>query len=97
MAPFKFIDRESRGQELQQFGDGSSSRDYTFISDIVDGIVRAIHRPHPYEVFNLGKGNGTSLKDFIGLVQKYVGKQANIKVLPDQPGDVIVHSLLNEY
>merc|ERR1712203_569028 len=62
MAPFKFIDRVSRGLELQQFGDGSSSRDYTYISGIVDGIVRAVDRPHPYEVFNLGKGNGTSLK-----------------------------------
>lgn len=88
MAPFKFIDRVSRGLELQQFGDGSSSRDYTYISDIVDGIVRAVDRPHPYEVFNLGKGNGTSLKQFISLVQKHVGKKANIRVMPDQPGDV---------
>mmetsp|Transcript_2173 Transcript_2173/g.2510 ORF Transcript_2173/g.2510 Transcript_2173/m.2510 type:complete len:406 (+) Transcript_2173:222-1439(+) len=88
MAPFKFIDRVSRGLELQQFGDGSSSRDYTYISDIVDGIVRAVDHPHPYEVFNLGKGNGTSLKEFISLVQKHVGKKANIKVMPDQPGDV---------
>jgi len=88
MAPFKFIDRVSRGLQIQQFGDGSSSRDYTFISDIVDGIVRAIDRPHPYEVFNLGKGSGTSLKDFIQLVQDHVGKKANVKVMPDQPGDV---------
>jgi len=88
MAPFKFIDRVSRGVEIQQFGDGSSSRDYTYISDIVDGVVRAIDRPHPYEVFNLGKGSGTSLKEFIDLVQKHVGKAAKIKILPDQPGDV---------
>ncbi len=88
MAPFKFIDRVSRGLELQQFGDGSSSRDYTYISDIVDGIIRSIDRPHAYEVFNLGKGNGTSLKEFIDLVQKHVGKKANIKIMPDQPGDV---------
>lgn len=88
MAPFKFIDRVSRGLQIQQFGDGSSSRDYTYISDIVDGVVRAIDRPHAYEVFNLGKGDGTSLKDFIGLVQKHVGKEANIKIMPDQPGDV---------
>mmetsp|Transcript_14568 Transcript_14568/g.17721 ORF Transcript_14568/g.17721 Transcript_14568/m.17721 type:complete len:427 (+) Transcript_14568:375-1655(+) len=88
MAPFKFIDRVSRGLEIQQFGDGSSSRDYTYISDIVDGIVRAVDRPHPYEVFNLGKGNGTSLKDFIDLVQTHVGTKAKIKVMPDQPGDV---------
>ena len=88
MAPFKFIDRVSRGVEIQQFGDGSSSRDYTYISDIVDGVVRAIDRQHKYEVFNLGKGSGTSLKEFIDLVQKHTGKEANIRVLPDQPGDV---------
>ena len=88
MAPYKFIDRVSRGLEIQQFGDGSSSRDYTYISDIVDGVVRAIDRPHGYEIFNLGKGDGTSLKDFIGLVERHVGKKAIIKILPDQPGDV---------
>lgn len=88
MAPFKFIDRVSRGVEIQQFGDGSSSRDYTYIDDIVDGIVRSIDRPHGYEIFNLGKGAGTSLKEFIDLVQKHVGKKAKIRVMPDQPGDV---------
>lgn len=88
MAPFKFIDRVSRGIEIQQFGDGSSSRDYTYISDIVDGVVRAIDRPYSYQIFNLGKGDGTSLKEFIGLVEKYTGKKANRKILPDQPGDV---------
>ena len=88
MAPFKFIDRVSRGVEIQQFGDGSSSRDYTYISDITDGIVRAIDRPHKYQIFNLGKGDGTSLKEFIDLVQEHTGKKAVIKVMPDQPGDV---------
>jgi UDP-glucuronate 4-epimerase len=88
MAPFKFIDRVSRGAKLQQFGDGSSSRDYTYIDDICDGVIRAVDRPYPYQIFNLGKGSGTSLKEFIGLVQKHVGKRALIEVLPDQPGDV---------
>eukprot|EP00561_Arcocellulus_cornucervis_P013135 CAMPEP_0185799680 /NCGR_PEP_ID=MMETSP1322-20130828/456_1 /TAXON_ID=265543 /ORGANISM="Minutocellus polymorphus, Strain RCC2270" /LENGTH=425 /DNA_ID=CAMNT_0028495267 /DNA_START=354 /DNA_END=1631 /DNA_ORIENTATION=- len=88
MAPFKFIDRVSRGIELQKFGDGTSSRDYTYIDDIVDGVVRSIDRPHSYEVFNLGKGDGTSLNEFIAIVEKHVGKQANVKQLPDQPGDV---------
>jgi len=88
MAPFKFIDRVSRGLEIQQFGNGSSSRDYTYISDIVDGVVRAIDRPYKYEVFNLGKGSGTSLSEFINLVQKHVGKKAIIRVLKDQAGDV---------
>eukprot|EP00934_Nitzschia_sp_Nitz4_P003399 Nitzschia sp. Nitz4//scaffold141_size107518//88794//90010//NITZ4_004294-RA/size107518-augustus-gene-0.99-mRNA-1//-1//CDS//3329536342//3389//frame0 len=88
MAPFKFIDRVSRGVEIQQFGDGTSSRDYTYITDIVDGVVRAIDRKYKYQVFNLGKGSGTSLKEFIDLVQLYTGKKAVIKILPDQPGDV---------
>jgi len=88
MAPFKFIDRVSRGVEIQQFGDGTSSRDYTYIDDIVDGVVRSIDRPHPYEIFNLGKGSGTSLKDFIGIVEKHTGTKAKVRVMPDQPGDV---------
>lgn len=88
MAPFKFVDRVSRGLEVQQFGDGSSSRDYTYIADIVDGVVRALDRPLGYQIFNLGNGSPYRLSDFIALVEKYVGKEANIKVLPDQPGDV---------
>jgi len=88
MAPFKFIDRVSRGEELHQYGSGTSSRDYTYIDDIVDGVVRSIDRCHGYEIFNLGKGSGNSLKDFINIVQKYVGKKANVRIVPDQPGDV---------
>jgi UDP-glucuronate 4-epimerase len=88
MAPFIFIDRVSRGIEIKQFGDGSSSRDYTYISDIVDGVVRAIDRPYAYQIFNLGKGDGTSLTEFIQLVEKHTGKAARKRILPDQPGDV---------
>lgn len=88
MAPFKFIDRISRGIQIEKFGDGSSSRDYTYISDIVDGIVRSIDRPHPYQIFNLGKGNGTSLNEFISIVEKHTGRAALIRQLPDQAGDV---------
>lgn len=88
MAPFKFIDRISREIQIDKFGDGSSSRDYTYISDIVDGIVRSIDRPYPYQIFNLGKGNGTSLNEFISIVEKHTGKKALIRQLPDQPGDV---------
>jgi UDP-glucuronate 4-epimerase len=88
MAPFIFIDRISRGKPIKQFGDGSTSRDYTYIDDIVDGVIRAVDRPYDYEVFNLGKGDGTSLKDFINLVQQYTKKNATINLLPEQPGDV---------
>ena len=88
MAPFIFVDRVSRGAEIQQFGDGSSSRDYTYIDDIVDGVVRAVDRPLGYQIFNLGNGSPTKLKDFIDLVAKYTGKTPKVKVLPNQPGDV---------
>ena len=88
MAPYKFITRVARGEQIEQYGDGTTSRDYTFIDDIVSGVVRAIDRPYPYQIFNLGKGSGTMLSEFISLVEKHVGKKANIKIMPNQPGDV---------
>lgn len=88
MAPFMFIDRVSRGKTIQQFGDGTSSRDYTYVEDIANGVIRALDRPYPYQIFNLGKGSGTKLSDFVQVVEKYVGKSAKIELLPDQPGDV---------
>ena len=88
MAPFKFLDSISRGSEIQQFGDGSSSRDYTYIDDIVDGIVRSLDRPLGYQIYNLGNGNPVSLKQFIRTVENITGKKANINVLPEEPGDV---------
>jgi UDP-glucuronate 4-epimerase len=88
MAPFIFVDRISRGLAIDKYGDGSSSRDYTYISDIVDGIIRALDRPHRYEVINLGKGSGTKLNDFIQIIETHTGKKAKINRKPDQPGDV---------
>ena len=88
MAPFKFIDRVSRGVEIQQFGDGSSSRDYTYISDIVDGVVRAIDRPTHIRFSILVREMVHHLGNLLDLVQKHTGRKANKKILPDQPGDV---------
>lgn len=88
MAPFKFIDRVCNGRMIQQYGDGTTSRDYTYITDIVTGVVAAIDRPLGYEVINLGNGRPFCLKDFINLVERCVGKKALIEVLPEQPGDV---------
>lgn len=88
MAAYKFVDRVSRGEQLFQFGDGSTSRDYTFISDIVDGCIRTLDRPSGFQIYNLGNGSPVKLKDFISLVEDTVGRKANIKILPEQPGDV---------
>ena len=88
MAPFKFVDRVSKGIEIQQFGDGTSSRDYTYIDDVVDGVIRCLDRPLGYQIYNLGNGNPISLKQFIKMIECTTGKKAIIKVLNEQPGDV---------
>lgn len=84
MAPFKFIDRVYRGVPIQQFGGGDTSRDYTYISDIVHGVVAAIDRPLGCEVINLGNGKPYLLKDFIQMVGQCVGKPVHIQHLPPQ-------------
>lgn len=89
MAPFKFIQRVHDEKAIQQYGDGSTSRDYTYITDIVQGVVSSIDTPQAEAtVINLGNGRPFKLKDFIQLVEKCVGKQAVIEILPEQPGDV---------
>ncbi|CAH0487462.1 unnamed protein product [Peronospora farinosa] len=88
MAPFKFMDRIARDVAIDQYGDGSSSRDYTFIDDIVQGVVLSLDRGHGCEVFNLGRGTPVLLEDFISIIEGLVGKKAKINILPDQPGDV---------
>jgi UDP-glucuronate 4-epimerase len=89
MAPFKFIDRIIRGVPIQKYGDGSISRDYTFISDVVDGVVRAIDTPLGNEVINLAQGSSFPLKDFIGIVEGATGRRAIVECLPSHSGDVV--------
>lgn len=88
MAPFKFMDRIAQDMEIEQYGDGTSSRDYTYIDDIVQGILLSHDKGKGCEVFNLGNGSPTLLSDFISTIESLVGKKASIKYLPDQPGDV---------
>jgi len=88
MAIQKFTELIDHGQPIPMFGDGSSQRDYTYISDIVHGIVQSIDRCQGYHIYNLGESNVISLKDLIGLIEKYLGKPAKIDRLPFQPGDV---------
>ncbi|MDG1481107.1 MAG: NAD-dependent epimerase/dehydratase family protein [Myxococcota bacterium] len=88
MAIHLFADRIRRGQEITMFGDGSSLRDYTFVSDIVDGVVAAVDRPLGYEIINLGNNTPNRLDDLIAAIGEAVGKAPIITQLPDQPGDV---------
>jgi UDP-glucuronate 4-epimerase len=90
MAIAKFVDAIANDRPITLFGDGSSRRDYTFIDDIVTGVVAAIERIEPgrFEIYNLG-GTGTiSLRDLVTVIERVVGKQATIQWQPDQPGDV---------
>lgn len=89
MAPYMFVKKIAEGDTIMQFGDGSSYRDYTFVEDIVNGIVSLINgNGKSGEIYNLGNNKPISLKDFIELCEKIVGKKANIKVIENQLGDV---------
>eukprot|EP01103_Thecamoeba_quadrilineata_P019412 TRINITY_DN7850_c0_g1_i1.p1 TRINITY_DN7850_c0_g1~~TRINITY_DN7850_c0_g1_i1.p1 ORF type:complete len:335 (+),score=44.67 TRINITY_DN7850_c0_g1_i1:24-1007(+) len=90
MAPYKFMDSIYRGVPIQQFGDGTSQRDYTFIEDIVQGVIGAIDTPRPFEIYNLARGETISLKGFIALIEELVGKKAIIQQCDFQKGDVML-------
>lgn len=87
MAIHKFTKLINEGKEICLYGDGETSRDYTYISDIVEGIMSALNKDFNYEIFNLGDSNPTTLSRLISLIEKNLGKSAKIKYLPEQPGD----------
>jgi len=87
MAIHKFTKLIDEGKEIYLYGNGETSRDYTYISDIVEGIMSALNNDFNYEIFNLGNSNSTNLSHLISLIEKNLGKSAKIKYLPEQPGD----------
>jgi UDP-glucuronate 4-epimerase len=88
LAIHAFARRIAARQPIQIFGDGSSARDYTYISDIVDGITACTRRTFGYEVFNLGGSNPTTLSRLVELVETAMGRKALVERKPNQPGDV---------
>ena len=88
MAIHKFTDLLAKGQPLTLFGDGGSRRDYTFVSDIVDGIVASMDLAPDFEILNLGGAETTSLKDLVTWLADELGVEPQLEYLPDQPGDV---------
>jgi UDP-glucuronate 4-epimerase len=88
MAPYLFTKWAFEETQLKMFGDGTTCRDYTYIDDIVSGVIAALDADLSYEIINLGNSQTVVLGDFIALVEKLVGKKANIVQLPMQPGDV---------
>lgn len=106
MAPMIFAKAILSDQKIDVFNNGQMSRDFTYIDDIVDGILSVIDKPAtsnvdfdplapqpssskaPFRIFNIGKGNPTSLMSFIGVLEGVLGKKAQINMLAMQPGDV---------
>ncbi|KAF4750620.1 hypothetical protein FOZ63_011936, partial [Perkinsus olseni] len=96
MACFKFIDAIDSGRPITKFGDGSMIREFTFISDIVEGVLAAIELPRRKEKevikVNLGGGSCHTLNEFIDTIETELGRKAAIQQMPVQPGDVFMTS-----
>ncbi|HSW40680.1 MAG TPA: NAD-dependent epimerase/dehydratase family protein [Acidobacteriota bacterium] len=88
MAIHKFARLLSDGEEIPMFGDGTTRRDYTYVEDIVAGILAAIKKNYRFEIFNLGESQTISLSEMVEHLEKALGKKAGIRRLPDQTGDM---------
>jgi len=88
MAVYRFTERMERGEEIPVYGDGSSRRDYTYIDDILDGLMAALQARFGFEVVNLGESRTVELRYLIELIARATGKVPRIRHLPPQPGDV---------
>lgn len=93
LAIHKFTKLISEDQEIPFYGDGNTARDYTYIDDIIDGITKSISylesNTNIYEIINLGESQVISLSEMVATIEKELGKSANRKILPMQPGDVL--------
>ncbi len=90
MAIHKFTRHILNDRPIEIYGDGSSSRDYTYIDDIISGISGSIDSLSGYEVINLGNSRTVGLNSLIGIIEKATGKKAILKYGTDQPGDMFM-------
>jgi len=88
MAMYIFVDKITKGIPIQVFNKGKMKRDFTYVDDIIHGIRSSINNNYQCEVFNLGNNRSERLMHMIELIEKYLGKKAEIEFLPMQPGDV---------
>ncbi len=90
MAPFKFVEAIERDEVIDLYNYGRMQRDFTYVDDIVEGLVRVIDRPHQgYRLYNVGHGSPVGLLEFVHTVEKALGKRARKRFLPIPPGDVV--------
>jgi UDP-glucuronate 4-epimerase len=106
MALFKFTKNILEGKPIPVFNNGNMVRDFTYVDDIVEGVVRIIDRPAqpdaawdgktpdparsraPYRIYNIGNNKPVQLMSYIQVLERSLGKKAQIEMLPMQPGDV---------
>ncbi|MDC7222666.1 MAG: NAD-dependent epimerase [Spirochaetales bacterium] len=106
MSPILFASAIAEGRTIQVFNEGDMARDFTYVDDVVEGIVRIIQNPPqgdkewdpqnpdpasssaPYRIYNIGNGSPVQLMDFIGTIEKAMGREAEKDFKPMQPGDV---------
>src|SRR4051812_14693827 len=89
LAIHQFTRKIDAGQPIDQFGDGTTRRDYTYIDDIIQGVMAAVGYNGPlYDLFNLGESETIELKELIAAIENALGKKAKINQLPEHPGDV---------
>jgi UDP-glucuronate 4-epimerase len=88
LAIAKFFRLLDRGQSVPLFGDGTTSRDYTYIDDIIEGVRAAMGRIEGYRIYNLGGNHPVTLAELLSAIEETTGTQAEIDRQPMQPGDV---------
>lgn len=89
LAIHKFTDAIHHGKPIPQFGDGSTRRDYTYVDDIVQGIMGSLRYEGPlFDIFNLGENQTTTLSELISAIENALGRKAIIERLPEQRGDM---------
>ncbi len=88
MAVFRFTKNIIEGRPIEVYNRGDMERDFTYVSDIVDGFALALNKPMGHKVINLGCAKPIRLLDFIGELEKALGKKAKMKLLPMQKGDI---------
>jgi UDP-glucuronate 4-epimerase len=88
LAIHKFTSLINAGKPIPVFGDGSTARDYTYVSDIVDGVIAATEKQFGFEIINLGESQTVMLRRLIELIELALRKKAVLDRMPLQPGDV---------
>ena len=102
MAPFLFVDAIMNGREIKVFNNGNMERDFTYVEDIVEAVIRSISHPPkaekttspnissaPFRIYNIGSSKPVNILNFIKVIEKYTGKIAKKKYMPLQKGDIV--------